>query len=233
MITQTKQIVNIKTWLPVFPGFYNTLFDIGSRLYMFESQLKEHNLIQEDLKWNNACFNNDVLKKCCKWIKKELPVESGIIGIKFESIQSPREYNFANDSCNIEIELDIETFSKWFNSYIEKNIEEWADHLADHYDSREGFISFYPSDAETWVELTNNYHFDGDKEDIRRNYKMTDGTHSLGRCLEFYLLNENKSAEDSMYYYVTDVICPENYIENLPNLSYDILDEYGIESLSL
>jgi hypothetical protein len=114
-----------------------------------------------------------------------------------------------------------------------QNKEEWQKHLRSHYESRSGFISFYPSDAEDWAELTNNYRFDTNCDGLSyvRNEKIVDGTHSLGRCLEFYLENEDKDACYAMYEFCCERVCADNYILNLPEINYEVLDKHNIEGL--
>jgi len=112
-------------------------------------------------------------------------------------------------------------------------MDDWQKHLRSHYQSRSGFISFYPSDAETWAELTNNYRFDEklDEDKYYSHQKIINGVHSLGRCLEFYLENEDKDARYAMYEFCCERVCADNYILNLPDFSYELLDEHNIEGL--
>lgn len=276
--TDTKSsIVKIPTWLPIFPGFYNTLFDTSESQGRFEADLIKAGLVEKDydLDFDNESFNNDVLKECCKWVQKNLPKEAGIINIKLEGIVSPRGYNFSNDSGNIEIELDIEKFSLWFSEYIngkfvfEKSKEvrealnnisnqdkkilmldngdegywekspnkaEWEKHLERHYQSRSGFSSFYSYHAEDWKDDTNNYRFDKeiDTKDIyrSRNDKIVNGAHSLGRCLEFYLENDNNDAYEAMYYFACEHVYADSYIKNWPeNVTTEDLDKHNIDGL--
>jgi hypothetical protein len=233
MSTQTAKIVKIKTWLPIFPGFYNTLFDISESLGRFESDLKEHKLIDKDLDWDNSSFEREVLQECYKWVAKRLAKESGVFNIRLEGVVSPKEYNFRNDSGNIELDLDIEKFSSWFSNYIKEHSKEWEDHLEGHYTSCDGFISSYSNQAEDWADDTNNYRFDEKRDDDKyyRDQKIINGVHSLGRCLEFYLENEDKDARYAMYEFCCERVCAANYILNLPELDYELLDKHNIEGL--
>lgn len=225
VLVETIKNMKINTWLPVFPGFYNTLFDISDDLYRFQSDLVENKLVDEkfELNFNYAGLNNEICKNCCEWVMKNLPKESGIISVKLQEIRSPKEYNFTNDSANIEIEIDREKFAEWFNNYLKDWNSKWDKHLLNHYMSRDGFMSFYSSDYEEWAEITKNYKFDEENDD-----KIANGVHSLGRILEFYLENEGYD-EESLYYYATESICADSYILNFPDIDREDLE--SIDSL--
>ncbi len=162
-----------KTFLPVFPGFYYTQFGYESDLEKeldflhYNGKLpydyaKNKNLdlirfdeeVVNDIVWD--CFDwhkyaESVAKECCVVIEQNCPF---IKKITYEKVQSPREYNFTNDSINCTIDLDKKAFRKWIYGH-EKEVNRYLD---EHLTSRSGFISFYPNNFKDWEEMTNKFN---------------------------------------------------------------------------
>lgn len=69
------------------------------------------------------------------------------LGITFESVHSPREYNFTTDRifCHISEEVVKALFEKVDRAEFDKQIRE-------RFTSRSGFISHYPNRLEEWPE---------------------------------------------------------------------------------
>ena len=102
---------------------------------------------------------------------------SDFIGsIKFESLQSPKYYNYESDSINVLIEPNKENIS----NYIYENKEEFCKYLKENYTSCDGFISSYTNDPEEWLE---GWHED---------------SHKVGSVLQFICRNEDM--EEPMYF---------------------------------
>jgi hypothetical protein len=212
----TATTVKIETWLPVFPGFYNTLFEpsFDSELEYLKEQKELPDTADEgDLLagWQNAGYEQAVVKCICESLTTRrhnhyFPAEAGIINCRLQKVVNPKEYNFGNDSANVEFEIDMELFAPWIRDYLKENATAWAKHLVGHYKSCDGFISFYPYGTEVWAEAIESM-LSGNPiivPDFRR-YQVADGAHILGRLLEFYLLNEDEDAVIKMYYDMTDI----------------------------
>ena len=58
---------NIKTFCPLFPGFYNTFLELDESEY-----LRESNLRYEDIEIDYRAYNLDVCKSFCYSIESEL-----------------------------------------------------------------------------------------------------------------------------------------------------------------
>jgi hypothetical protein len=140
----------MKTIIIPFSGFYNSVH--SSLLDDAENQIFENRsgvCVSEDLqeKFYRACDYSYVCKQYAKAYatffaeKLELP-------LKFESLESPREYNFTTDRifCNIE----DATIAKLFD---ETNTSTLRITAAKNHTSREGFYSFYDPDIDTWGEV--------------------------------------------------------------------------------
>ena len=184
--------MKIETFLPVFPGFYNTIFepDIDGELY---SQNQEREDFLPELEYNDVEFKNKeyeekVLQECCSLLETEL--SEFVTKINFQTIVSPKEYNFRNDSGNIEIELSEENINN-IREYIYTHKEDYKNYLRRSYTSYDGFMSWYDNDFEGWKEYTDDF----------TDYSKD--AHHLGSVLDF--ICKNKCIDSEYLYYTIDV----------------------------
>jgi hypothetical protein len=212
MLNKTNKI--IESFLPVFSGFYESIFSPD------EDQVIEDPFNWENYEFEYDLFRTDMAKACVNGIERQLP-EYGIIGvkIKYQCINSPREYNFTTDAIHVEYKLTIKGIAS-INSYLKKNKESFAKYLKDTYTSRDGFMSSWSNDVDTWLNdyLTNS-------KDLR---------HCLGAVFEFVFQNENFTPYDlysdyceGVYLYgslVNGVGETNDFIEKYSNENYQIKD---------
>jgi len=180
----------IKTWLPVFQGFYGTLFEFDDNLL-----LENYGINSIDIDIDYKEYQNDIAVNACEFIESECDF---IKLVKFENVSSPKFYNFSNDSINCQITIDVNKLS----DYINNNVSEFRAYLKNNYTSCSGFISRYSNDAEEWKESTENFttFFDN---------------HLLGALLQFYFVNEIEDANSDMYYFCSERICEGDYINKV------------------
>jgi hypothetical protein len=193
--------IKAKSWLPVFPGFYNTLFepDEDSEIYNINQERAEKGLSEigyDDVKFDYKTQMVEIAKDCCKFIEREL--KGFVSKIEFEVVSSPKEYSFTNDGINCTISLSVENILK-IKQYVKDNAKAFETYLKNHYTSYDGFINSYSNDIEDW-EITN---------------ELLEHKHKLGSVLQFICRLEEITEED-MYY------ASENinlfHIENLSEL---------------
>jgi hypothetical protein len=170
----------MKTWLPIFPGFYGTWYEPNETdefNYINEQRESIHiaPLPFEAIKWDYAAYYNEVSKNACNYIENVL--ENFVTAIKFEEIRSPKEYNFSNDAINIEVELSEENIIA-IKTFLFDNIENFKKHISKTYTSYDGFLSSYSNDAIDWLDYI----------DTNLEHK-----HKLGSILQFicYKLKDN------------------------------------------
>jgi hypothetical protein len=130
------------TYLPLFSGFYGSIwsepcFDMEDEYYNIPKDMSFDDFVD----WKS--YYNDIAKKYCDFVEGSL--SDFVSRIDFQSIESPKYYNFSNDSINCEIEFN--------DSLVDQ-------YILDNYTSRDGFISFYENDASNWL--------DGWKEDSHK-----------------------------------------------------------------
>jgi len=199
----------IETWLPCFSGFYGTIWETDESLQsMIEDDFcdGEVEFIQELLKvdgieqseckelvahslWDNIDNRTreiDIVKRICEKVESELLEMKLIKSLEYQSISSPREYNFANDSGNISIVLCQANINR-IHKYLKDNYEAFRVHVKDNYTSCDGFISSYSAYASDWLNKNDEDYFLND-------------SHKLGAILQFILNNEYDDYELDLYY---------------------------------
>ena len=197
----------IKTFLPVFTGFYGTIFEPDgeeNEIDDINSQRIAKNLPKinfDDCKFNYDEYRKEVSIGVTNYIEKELKDLNFITAIKFENLCSPKEYNFSNDSINIEVELTADNIKAIKKFLYDNNLNEYKQYLINNYSSYEGFRSFHSNTLEGWKEITNDF------TDYSSNM------YYLGSILEF-ICQMNEINTENMYYSITDIyLSATNYSE--------------------
>ena len=185
-----KKEIKIKSYLPIFKGFYNTIFEpcLDNDENFSEAQIES---------FDNTSYENDIAKELCKIFVKQLKENTGIeIAIEYEEVESPKEYNYRNDAIYCTISLDID-FINGLNSFLEIHKTGFTEYLKDHFTSCSGFSSYYFNTFEKWQEKTKNFtSFDSVE---------------IASILE-YIAIDNDINEMSLYYDVIENVSIYNYI---------------------
>ena len=181
-------IMKVQTFLPVFNGFYNTLFEnildnaVDNQIEYYNEQ-NESDLNYDNFNFGFITIKNEICKDAVSKIEEKLN-EIGInCTINFETLVSPREYNFSNDSINIEI--NFKKFSRVIE-ILEQNYDSFSQYIKEHYTSRDGFVSSHSSYASDWIK------------DLRENPENE--THKVGAVLDF-ILHEIEEYNDECLYF--------------------------------
>ena len=168
----------IETWLPLFSGFYNTLWDGDSEM---SSYCQEYNVSSDDVEVDWDAFRKNVAFTLVSKMEDDL-VKMGLIhSMTFQQVISPTYYNFENDSINVLILPNIDAI----RNYIHQHMSEFDDYVKRKYTSYDGFSSSYPNTAFDWGMDTDNFNV------------LDNNKHTLGCLLDFILTNEG--VEDSDY----------------------------------
>ena len=180
--------MKVQTFLPVFNGFYNTLFEnildnATDNAIEWYNEDNNTSLNYDDFDFDFASIKNEICKDAVSKVENKLN-EIGInCTINFETLVSPREYNFSNDSINIEI--NFKKFSQVIE-ILEQNFDSFSKYIKDNYTSRDGFISNHSSYASDWME---------DLKNVAENE-----THKVGAVMDF-ILQEIKGYKDENLYF--------------------------------
>ncbi len=195
MTTYTPNLQTFATWLPVFPGFYNTIWDESDRYVEYELDnefdfrrnypelaavpwdfIKEH--FWDVINYPSA--NGAVARAALEALPRILP-DGMVTATEFEELRSPREYNFYNDAVNCKITVDLSNLQ----GYLADHREALGKYLRRRYTSRDGFFSSYPNYVEAWEAATAGW---------------TDlGGHYLGALLNFVAHNEDDDPGYALY----------------------------------
>lgn len=179
------------TWLPIFTGFYESIFDGSDDALLIDSEDEYKEYYSElfkagisyeyfnDKSWEyidfTKCFENASESICDALIKLD---HAGIIkDVEFEKLVSPKEYNFSTDSINCIIKYD----AKKLETYINEHFKSFTKFIEDRYTRRDGFIPSYSNDVNDWLDFS----------DL--------GDHQLGSVLEFVINNEMNEAVYELY----------------------------------
>lgn len=143
--------------IALFPGFYGSIFDADDNLYYeiqeeVEYYREERNIeIDPDkFDFDYKAYMHDVGVLYTDYFFNLYAKKISFIkSIEFDSIDSPREYNFRND----ELYAFFEFTDNWKDSMRDWMIENktWlADIIRKNWSSRDGFISFISNDVDDW-----------------------------------------------------------------------------------
>ncbi len=207
MLNKTNKI--IESFLPVFCGFYNTIFEPD-----------ESNIIEDPFTYDNYTFDydeyyKDIALQCVYGIERELK-NYNITGvkIKYQCINSPKYYNFETDAIHVEYKLTLKGIAS-INSYLKKNKKAFAKDLKETYTSRDGFMSGWSNDVDTWL---NDYLTDA--KDLR---------HCLGAVLEFIFHNEGYDYQNLYEDYCSSVYLEGSLVNGVGEIN-DFIEKYTNEN---
>jgi hypothetical protein len=181
----------IETYLPIFPGFYNSLIDGDFEINEF---LDFKNLTDEQINFDFELYCKDCSNYACEFIQIHLD-DFGVLSVKFQELISPKYYNFSTDSINCKIEIEPEKI-RW---YIHNNFENFREYIYNNYSHKSGFISSYSNQVCDWITNTSNFS------------DFTQNKHYLGSILAFICQNEGIDSTE-MSYYILENIWINDYV---------------------
>jgi hypothetical protein len=206
-----KPITKINTFLPIFTGFYGTIFEADEESsieidYINErrAELKLPEVDSDAIDFDYQTYYQEIAKGCVDHAQETLTeILGGEIQIEFKELISPKYYNFTNDSIDVLITMDKQA-EESMQKYLLENNKLLADYLEEHFKSRSGFISFYDHDIKTWG---GEYYTNMDEK-----------YHILGSLIDFIMKNEDEEAELNMYYRASEEVylLAKNYEELIP-----------------
>jgi len=196
----------IETFLPLFSGFYGTIWEMDT------DSFEHHNDVEyDDLDIDHKSYEMAIVEAVADAVQDNCPF---ITAITVQGISSPREYNFRNDSGNVVIEYNVDDFA----AYLIENKDSLNDYLKEKYTSRSGFISFYDNSFDEWFDQTDGFK------------NLLVDSHRLGSLLDFYFDNEG-IREDNIYYGVevyaeNYITIKEKYVSDLDSHEQEMIAEY-------
>lgn len=189
MKLQDKNTV-IEGYLPVFQGFYETIFSCTEDEHICEHEDLEYDKLEFDYK----DYHLRVAKSCVDSLQEQ--VKTLDLKVEFVKVVSPKFYNYTNDEIDCKFTLGENTLNNLIE-YCKDNKKEFKEFLKDNFTSRSGFISYLETSSKKWF-----------KEYLKESNKYFEL--AFTQILEFYLNNEGYSAED-MYEDTSDERCQIDY----------------------
>jgi hypothetical protein len=150
--------------VPVFPGFYNTIYEFQHDAYNSELAWYLDNIIQlpdavidalaakcEVYDTDYKRYEEDIGKSFCDVLTEYFQdlFDFEHFKITFKEIDSPSYYNYRNDKIIAELEYTDEE-AEVLESYVSEHWVDWSEFVKEHFTSCDGFISFYDNDANEW-----------------------------------------------------------------------------------
>lgn len=219
---------HIKSFLPVFSGFYESIFAPDEELVI------EEPFNYDDYEFDYNGYYLSVAKGCVDAIEDKLVdlfnLSAKDIKIIFEEIHSPKFYNFETDAIYVKYKLTSEAI-KAINAYLLENEDAFATYIKERYTSRSGFNSWHSNNHKDWFK------------EISTKANLS---HKFGAILDFILYIENYDAYrlyedlDGQCYLdgwlkenvatVTDVIASytkDNYLnKDVPTITAELLEYF-------
>jgi len=201
------------TWLPLFTGYYHSIFDCSERYIEYETDLSDKEIKDYYPKIFEADIPTDYFKEnfysyldyrqaengCSEYIADGLiglDHSEIIVNVKYQKTVNPAYYNFSTDSINVEIEYN----PKKLKAFIKENKEAFKEYIENKYTSYDGFSSSYSNDVHNWIDLVN-------KNEL--------GEHELGSVLEF-VFEVNYGEDNEGTYELYDISnCYEGYSNSM------------------
>lgn len=173
--------MKFKTFCPLFPGFYGTIYeaDESNEIYSY-NQENGTDLNYDDFEWDYEDYQDRIARAFVESFEREFKSVVPDVEITFENVVSPKYYNFANDSINIEVEMN---FLK-FMTMVGHNKENIREYIREKYTSRSGFISHHSNDVEDWCNP---------------DYIMEKPEHRIGALMEA-LATHHMDYDDTLYW---------------------------------
>ena len=192
--------ITIESRCPLFPGFYNTIYemDTDSVIYNFNEDT-DFEVEYDHIDWDYQGYEKAVCKEFVSTLEPIIKeIFPAIEKMEFVDIESPREYNFTNDKIAMNV-----TYNSFLpgqiRKYLDSRADDWKQFLEAMYKSREGFMSFYKYKSDDWKECTQNYsNFAGD-------------WNLLYTVLEFACRNNDNCDDFPLYETVMEGIYPDEF----------------------
>ena len=185
-----------------FSGFYCTLHesaldDAVEQMFSTDGCVVNHGLVDRA---QCGCSWHDVMKAYAKEYAEQFSREFNI-PLEFDSMESPKYYNFTTDRifCRVPLEVCIRLESELPDNAL-------ADQAREMFTSRDGFSSFYSPDIEEWGDISEWDH------------------NQIGCLIEAYVLHQNPDFDQyAEYALMEDAQCNGQVWEwiegNTPSMS--------------
>jgi hypothetical protein len=195
--------MKLQTYLPNFNGFYCSFIDaeidnvIEMELEYYNDEHKK-NITYDDLIINYEAITNEISQEFTDFMQPYYNIFNSNIKLKYQSLHSPKYYNYTTDSINIELSYNKAKLTKYIKA-IYKDTDMYAylkELIKNNHSSRDGFASFHSSNIDNWLSDILSL---SDKDTI---YKLST---LLGYILEYTNSLYNDDTLEMLYIANSDV----------------------------
>jgi len=192
--TKETEKIQHEGWLPIFPGFYNTIFEPCEGLELSEiehwSNEAGKDLTWDDLEWDYKTYYNDMAENCTYAIEYKLKEIIPGIELRHQEVKSPKYYNYSNDSINV-LYILPPNVCDIILKYIHEDVDDFEGWIIDNYSDRPGFWSYHSNNYMDWIRII--------EDSI-----ILDDDYKLSAIFEYILIAEEYDQmslyEDATYY---------------------------------
>lgn len=193
----------LKTDLPFFQGFYESILENSdTAYYAIENDIEYcRKELGEERDYNDYEFDTyrrrqDICLAYCANFEEMSP--SFVTKVIYDSISSPREYNFRTDELIAQI-VFADNWREEILKFMRENKEELSKEIYNDWTSRDGFWSFMPNHYDAWYA-----EFEKAEEDIDENF--------ISVMLKYIMEMGNPEIENDLNYYSIEDICDSEYL---------------------
>jgi hypothetical protein len=158
--------MKIITHIPTFQGFYESIWEHSDMLYdeayeyIQDKELSIHDvvdIIDDHTDWEG--YRQAIAEYIVECWEATLQHHDLAKSVTLDSIYSPRTYNFATDSINVEVAYTAKQRDR-LNELFQKHSDEISKWITQQYTSRSGFHSYHSNDIhdEEWVYWYKDEH---------------------------------------------------------------------------
>lgn len=181
----------------IFEGFYE------SNLYNSDTEYNfNYGLEQECELKDFDGFKKAVGKAATNLLRPMLERDGFVSDVKFEGIESPREYNFTTDSLLISMDIDFDALKAWVLETEERR-NGFDRYLTVNYSNRPGFFSFVANGIDSYFERSYDRH----QNVLIDYYLLTEicGSENVAEDIDWdcgYCSDLIEAADDALYEYM-------------------------------
>ncbi len=187
----------IDTWAPAFHGFYESQYSFDDESCLNDINYDRENGDEDLPQLENTGFisvDMDGYKHavCTAYVdacESAFRFDKLVHEMKFQSVVSPRYYNFETDSINCSIALTQKNREELHWKIATELKDEFSEYLVEKFTPRSGFSPCHSSEYSEWYRLTNGFRFD----------EGNDYSFTLGLVLQFLIETEEVESEDWLY----------------------------------
>ena len=144
---------NITLQLQLFTGFYGSYYD-DSIENNIQADLEHIGKTYEEVDINTNY--TELAKDIFDFAKYEYFSEFNFLSeLEFDSLESPKYYNYTNDKIYFNCNIDKEAFKTWLIELVSEGADLFdniANEIEDVHTSNSGFISFHSNSYKDWIK---------------------------------------------------------------------------------